>query len=377
MNKYIFILISILILKAEAQSSALQLGDSLYINGNYTKAIEAYKQFENQRNVYDKIAKAFVAIGNYDEALSNYKSSIETNPNNALIKYEFAKLLSKTKKHEAASTMFYKLIDIDYKNPNYHYELGLVLEQLKDSTAQNRFRSAFDLDSTHQKAIFRIARFHVKKRHFKTANKYINIGLSTYAENKQLISLKAQNHYWKEDYEDAVIWFEKLLALNESTQFIHEKLSFSYVRIYEYKKALEQGELALKLDPKNATNLYIQGLIYERMQDYENAEKYILESLAIQDIPLDTEYSKLANIYNQQKKYKEGIEAFQQSIKENPDSQHTQFFLVYTKDRYYKDIDTRIMLYKNFLEKNPKSMFKSIAEKRITELKEEQFLKHD
>ena len=45
------------ILKAEAQSSALQLGDSLYINGNYSKAIEAYKQFKNQSNVYDKITK--------------------------------------------------------------------------------------------------------------------------------------------------------------------------------------------------------------------------------------------------------------------------------------------------------------------------------
>ena len=302
MYRYLLIIISIIVLKAEAQSSALQLGDSLYINGNYSKAIEAYKQSEKQSKVYDKIAKTFMALGNYDEALLYYEKSIQSNPDNALVKYEYAKLLSKTKKYEDASTVFYKLIDIDYKNPNYHYELGLVLEHLKDSTAQNRFYSAFQLDRTHQKAIFRIARFHLKKRHFKITNKYINIGLSTYENNKQLISLKAQNYYLHEDYENAVIWFEKLLALHESTQFIHEKLSFSYVRIYDYKKALEQGELALKLDPKNAANLYMLGLIYERMQDYANAEKYILESLAIQDIPLDTEYAKLATIYNRQKK---------------------------------------------------------------------------
>jgi len=302
MYRYLLIIISIIVLKAEAQSSALQLGDSLYINGNYSKAIEAYKQSEKQSKVYDKIAKTYFALGNYDEALLYYEKSIQSNPDNALVKYEYAKLLSKTKKYEDASTVFYKLIDIDYKNPNYHYELGLVLEHLKDSTAQNRFYSAFQLDRTHQKAIFRIARFHLKKRHFKITNKYINIGLSTYENNKQLISLKAQNYYLHEDYENAVIWFEKLLALNESTQFIHEKLSFSYVRIYDYKKALEQGELALKLDPKNASNLYRLGLVYERKQDYPNAEKYILESLAIQDIPLDTEYAKLATIYNRQKK---------------------------------------------------------------------------
>jgi len=376
-NKYIIIIISLLVFKAEAQTSALQLGDSLYVNGNYTKAIKAYKKHTNSTKVYHKIAKSYIALGNFDEALLNYQKSIETNPDNALLKYEYAKLLSRTKKYKEALDAFYKLIDIDYKNPNYHYESGLVLEKLKDSTAQNRFRSAFELDSTHQKAIFRIARFHVKKRHYTTANKYINIGLSSYANNKQLISLKAQNYYLKKNYDNAVIWFEKLLTLNESSQFIHEKLSFSYMRIYEYKKALKQGEIALKLDPKNASNLYRQGLIYNHLKDYPNAEKYILQSLVLQDVPLDVEYSKLATIYNQQKKHKKGIDAFQKSIKENPNNEQTQFFLVYTKDRYYKDIDTRIKLYEAFIAKYPKSMFKPLAEKRITELKEEQFLKED
>ncbi len=377
MKKLIIIILSILVLKAEAQSSALQLGDSLYVNGNYTKAIEAYKQFENRSKVYDKIAKAYMALGNYDEAILNYQKSIDSNPDNALTKYEYAKLLSKTKNYKEASDEFYKLIDIDYKNPNYHYELGLVLEHLKDSTAQNRFFSAFQLDSTHQKAIFRIAKFHVKKRKYKIANYYIDIGLKTYARNKELINLKAQNYYLKKDYDKAVIWFEKLITLNESPQFIHEKLSFSYAQLYEYEKAIEHGELALILDPKNAANLYTQGQLYERLQDFETAEKYILQSLSILDVPLDKEYIKLATFYNHQKKYKEGIDALQRAVDEDPTNHQAQFFLVYTKDRYYKDIDTKIKLYENFLDKYPKSMFKGVAEKRIAELKEEKFLKED
>ncbi|RMZ50967.1 hypothetical protein EB822_05650 [Flavobacteriaceae bacterium PRS1] len=54
---------------------------------------------------------------------------------------------------------------------------------------------------------------------------------------------------------------------------------------------------------------------------------------------------------------------------------NTQFFLVYTKDKYYEDIDTRIKLHENYLDKLSKSLFKSVADKRISELKEEQFLK--
>lgn len=377
MNRLVLIIISIIVLKAEAQSSALQLGDSLYVNGNYSKAITNYKKYINQSSVYDKIAKAYMAIGNYDEALSHYEKSIESNPDNALIKYEYAKLLSKTKKFDEASNMFYKLIDIDYKNPNYHYELGLVLEHLKDSTAQNRFYNAFQLDSTHQKAIFRIARFHLKKRHYKIVNRYVDIGLKSYTNNKQLISLKAQNYYWQEDYENAAKWFEKLITLNESTQFIHEKLSFCYNRIYEHQKAIEQGLLALEFDPKNATNLFILGQLYERIDDFENAEKYMLQSIFILDVPFDAEYMKLASVYNRQKKYKEAIETYKRAIAENPTNEQAQFFLVYTKDNYYKDVDTRIKLYEDFKVKFPKSIFKSMANHRITELKKEKFLKED
>jgi len=376
MNKLI-ILFLILAGKAEAQTSALQLGDSLYLHGNYTKAIEAYKSYKNQEDVYQNIAKAYITLGNYDEALVNYENSLKANTKDALLLFDYGKLLARVKKYKEALDVFYQLIDIDYKNPNYHYESGLVLQHLDDSTSQNRFHNAFDLDKTHQKAIFQIAKFHLIKRHHSVVDKYVDIGLKSYANNKELISLKAQNFYWKEDYEDAANWFEKLIALNESSQFIHEKLSFCYDRSYEPEKAIEHQLKAVKFDPKNATNLFILGQLYQRVNDYKNAEKYYLSALAIKDVPLDAEYSKLATVYNLQKKEKEAIDAFKRAIHENPDNQHAQFFLVLTLDKYYKDIDARIKLFENYKEKFPKSVFISFAERKLKELKEEKHMKAD
>jgi Flp pilus assembly protein TadD len=238
MRNYFLVILLMFICKVKAQTSALQLGDSLYLHGNYTKAIEAYKSYENQDEVYKSIAKAYTALGNYDEALLNYENSLKANPKHALILFDYGKLLARVKNYREALTVFYQLIDIDYKNPNYHYESGLVLQQLGDSTDQNRFHNAYDLDNTHQKAIFQIAKYHLIKRHHSVVDKYVDIGLKSYANNKELISLKAQNYYCKEDYEGATLWFEKLLELNESSQFVHEKLSFCYDRIYEREKAI-------------------------------------------------------------------------------------------------------------------------------------------
>ena len=364
----------VVLFKTEAQTSVLNIADSLYVYGNYSKAIDYYKQHKNQSEVYDKIAEAYMAIGNYDNALAHYKLGVEAKPKDALLKYDYAKLLYKTKNYKDAAVIFNALVYEDYKNPNYHYELGLALEQINDSAAINRFYNAIELDSTHQKAIYSFAKHYLKTGKNSLVDKYADMGLSTYPNNKELISLKAQNYYVRKQYGYAIVWFEKLLDLNESSQFIHEKLSYAYTRVFEYEKAIEQLLEALKYDNQNSSNLYILGTLYEKIDDFEKAEMYIAKALEIKDVLLDEEYMALGFVLNRQKKHKEAIEAYQKAVKENPNSDRANFYLVYTKDQYYRDVDARINLYEGFKKKFPKSVFISMANHRLKELKNEKFL---
>lgn len=375
MLKKLIILLSIIQLNAEAQSSALAVGDSLYANGNYTKAIKSYQNHSNQVEVYDKIAKAYLAIGNRGKALENYKLSAEANPEDAFIKYEYARLLLASKKYKDASDIFEELIYIDYKNPNYHYQKGLALEKLKDSTALNRFMSAYNLDETHQKAIYKIARFHLSKRHHQSSHKYIDKGLESYAENIELISLKAQNYYYQDYYDQAITWFKKLLDLGETSEFIHEKLSLSYAMQSDYKEAIFHRKEALKYNPYNAIAMYVIGTYYEKLKDYKLAEEYISKSLKLNDVPLNDKYVKLGRILNFQKKYDEAIIAFQKAIKEDPTDVFAKFAMLRTKEEYYADKKTVIKLYEKFVEDHPNEKgFTRFAQLRIKELKEAIFL---
>ncbi|MCK0123871.1 tetratricopeptide repeat protein [Gelidibacter sp. F2691] len=361
----------------QAQDVNLKLADSLYAHGNYAQAITVFKSFEQQEHVYEKLAKAYMALGNYDEALINYKSASQAFPEDALLKYDYAKLLARNKKLKAAEDLFNALVYLDYKNPNYHYELGLVLEQQGDSTAMNRFRSAFQLDSTHQKAIQKIAKQLLIKRNHEKSLYYINIGLASYANNIELISLKALNFYWQQDYKLATQWFEKLLALGENSQFIHEKLSFCYAENLQYEKAILHAKQAVNFDVKNATNLYILGQLYEKVNDFAAAEKWLTEALLLLDQPLNVEYTTLATVLNQQKKYKEAIAVLQKAILEDPKDDRANFFLARTKDQYFADRDAKIKAYEVFRERFPKSVFVHFADSRLRELKEEKFLKSE
>ncbi|WP_299339029.1 tetratricopeptide repeat protein [uncultured Psychroserpens sp.] len=375
MRIFFSLIILFTLTKTEAQSSVLNRADSLYINGNYTKAIEAYKAYDNPLKVYNKIAKSYVAIGNYDLALENYKLSIESDPKDALTLYEYAKLLSKTKKFKESIEVFNALMNIDYRNPNYHYEMGLALERMKDSTAINRFKSAYDLDKTHQKAIYKLAKDYLKRGRHSLVDKYTDIGFETYKNNVELISLRAQSYYFREYYTKAQQWFEKLIKLGESSEFIHEKLSMCYAQNYEYELAIEQRLKVLKYNPFDTNSMLVIGKYYENLKDYTNAEKYIRQALKLQDVPLDFEYQRLGVVLNRQDKHKEAIIAFERSLKENPENLSSAFYIVTTKDKYYSDTDAKIKLYQNFIKSYPESYYLRFAEQRIKELKEEQFLK--
>lgn len=371
------ILFLLILFKTEAQTSVLNMADSLFANGNYSKAIVQYQLHENQPEVFGKIAKSYMAIGNYDQALQYYKLSIESNPEDALFQYEYAKLLSRTKNYEAASKVFNDLVLVDNENPNYHYELGLVLERLKDSTAMNRFHSAYDLDETHQKAIYKIAKYNLQKRMYDIVDKYVDKGLEAYTNNVELISLKAQNYYLQQDYKQAIEWFEKLIEMGESSEFIYEKLSLSYYQLYDIEKALENRLITLKFNPNDASTRYVIGSYYFELNNFEKAEEYISNALLILDKPLDAEYIKLATVLNHQKKYPEAIKALKTAIKEDPNNEFSHFRLALTLETYYADYDAKLKAYEDFNKKFPNSKLNRFVDEKISKIKEEKFLKTD
>jgi tetratricopeptide (TPR) repeat protein len=373
-NKYILIFLLVMF-KTEAQTSVLQLADSLFNNGNYTKSIEQYKKYTPQDAVFYKIAKAYIAIGNYDEALLNLESAIKSNPGNILLKYDYAKLLSATKNTDKASEVFNELIEIDPSNPNYHYELGLVLEPQKDSLAQAQYLKAFQLDQSHQKAIYKIGKYYLTKRKHEKADSILNIGLKTYANNKELISLKAQNYFWQQYYTEAVTWFEKLIELGETSEFIFEKLSISYAQKYNFEKALENRLKALKYNPNDAVARYVIGTYYDELNDYVNAEKYIYDALLLLDKPLDAEYMKLGTVLNKQKKYNEAIVALKKAISEDPTNEFSHLQLAFTLQTYYADYDAKIDAFEKFKQKFPNSKLNEFVDSNISKLKEEKFIK--
>ncbi|MEM1003418.1 MAG: tetratricopeptide repeat protein [Bacteroidota bacterium] len=360
-----------------SQQAILNEADSLFRLGNYSKAIQLYETIAAPKRSYDRLAQSYQAIGDYNRALSNYELAVENDRENLFLKYDYAKLLRSLKRFDNSKPLFEELIAKDSLNPNFYFEMGKLLEQSKDSSAIKYYNKTYNLDASHQKAIFKIARHKLVKRKHLESIDYADIGLQIYPENVELISLKAQNLYWLEDYEKAIFWFEKLISLGESSELIYEKLSISYYENYNVEKALEFRLKALGHNPYNPDTLFVIGTYYEDLMEFENAEEYVLKSLQIKDISLSYEYQRLGIIFNRQKKYDKAIDAFQKALKEDPDNMTADFFMAMSKDKYYKDIDARIQVFEDLKKKYDDSPLSQIAERRLAELKQEKFNSQD
>lgn len=111
MNRFFLLSIILLAAKAEAQTSALVIADSLYAVGNYTRAIETLKEISPQNNsIHGKLAKAYQAKGQLETAKDFYKKVLETNPERIVTAVDYAKLLVRTGDLVKADSVFSGLV---------------------------------------------------------------------------------------------------------------------------------------------------------------------------------------------------------------------------------------------------------------------------
>lgn len=379
MKKTFLLLLLIIFSKAEAQTSASSLADSLFSIGKYAEAVSMYQKIKPATpEILIKMAQAFRAQGNYGKSLFQYESALAETENLPAAVSDYGKLLYHTKKFIKADSVFQVLTERFPKNPNFHYQLGLAKEQLDDTTAIDAFRKVVELNPSHQNAIYELAVYQFKQENNKQVEVLGKKALESYPENTRIIRLLGQNAMALRDYPLAVKRFEKLLALGENSEFVRENLGSAYFQLGDLEKALKNYQILIDLEPQHVNAHYFSGRIYNSLYKTKKAEASLKKALKLKKRGLTGMYHALGNTYKLKKKYGKAIDYFKLALEENPYNLRAQFDLAIAADEYYKDLQTRLNYYKIFIRKfkdfpNAKP-FVAVAEYRIKELKKERFM---
>jgi len=338
--------------KAEAQTSALAVSDSLYAVGEYSEAINKLQEIEPKtERTYLKLAKNYAANRQPEIALENYKKVLDENPDRVLTAVDYGELLVKSGKLEKADSLFNNLGEKYPENANFKYQLGLIKEKLKDSTAMSYFMFTIALDTTHQGALYKLAKDKLKNRQYTMAEHFSKSGLKANPNNPSLLSILAQTYSSLKLYEEAIPPYEKLIELGQATEFVFSKLGFAYYRLGKYEKAIKNYKNALAIQDRSADTHYTLGKLYALTGDLDKSETHLLMSILLKKQPIDAEYLSLGLTYKMQEKYKDALDYFNKALEENPDNERALYERAVAADNYMADDSTVIKYYLAYFNK--------------------------
>ena len=414
MRKSLLLTILLLItFKTEAQTSVLNIVDSILQTGNYQAALIQLKKVDNPPfEIYEKIAsiyqktgnnskaiefydKAFVLnptdkikeqlgksyqfLGNSDKAIEVYTEVLQTNPDNLLLIYNLAKLYMSERKVNKGIELLKELSKRDTLNPNYQYQLGVAYEKLGQKGAfesANSFLKAYKIDSLHLKSIYNLAKFYRKLNFKDSATIFINRGLKINPKSINFNQLKAKDAFYKKQFDTTLVYLKRLEDLNFKTMFTYKLYGLTYLNMKDFKTAETYFKKAKKINFRDASLLYNLGLVYAALKDYKTSEYYFIMSIMQQKPIIDKNYYQLGLVQLEKKETKRALKSFEEGHKNNWKNYQLLFQLAMTSDAYYKDKKIALQHFEKYIDtfSDRDKESTQYVKQRIKEIKKKLFM---
>jgi len=369
----------IIAFKAEAQSSALVVADSLYATGNYTNAINYYAKNASSKASL-QIARAYNAIGNYDKAIAEYEALVVKTPGLQIARFELGKLYVKVKRYDDGRKLFTGLVRDEANNPEYLYYQGECFRELEQvASSLVAYKKAVAVDSTHLKSLFQLGKYFTIQREPNEALGYLDKGLQFYPNDVAFINLKGLVLFNNDQFQKAIPFFERLIELGEKKEFVYTKLAYCYYKTWELEKAKSTYHTLIRMDDYNHEAYFNLAAVFSKDRIIDSAKYYVKKAIEVQAVTFEKEYSFLAGMYRSEDDIKTALKYYKLAHKEDPTEPRFYYQICALVDQTTTDATAKLVYYENFIKKYGKQQryLSDIVTKRISELKKEIHLNTD
>jgi len=131
------------------------------------------------------------------------------------------------------------------------------------------------------------------------------------------ISKRADSLLARKFFEDAVLTYQKVLAITPNDHVVHNKLGIAFHQLQNLNLAKKQYEKAKKLNPKYHEAWNNLGTVNYSLKKYKRAVKDYKKALEIRPESATTHHN-LGAAYFSLKKYEEGFQAYQEAYRLDP-----------------------------------------------------------
>ncbi len=306
----------------------------------YRKAVAMFKRAKkfgcNFKDINEKLALSFIGLNKYLAAVKLLKkqyakgelsqNGIEiladalrgvNNIEQAILIYK--RLIALTSDNEYKKKIYNKIASIYYENKDY-----------KNTVSTLKRLAEIEEDKEKERNIFlKIGNICLKKiKNYEEAEKYFKIVIEKEPENINALYGLASALFIKQDYENAIKYYEKTLK-NGKTRVIPEivyKLGFSYYKLKRYPEAVKYLTEAQNLGLIEEKLFIALGYSLIQVKRISDAMVAYQKALNINPFNYQT-HNNIGVLYAQQKQYDKAIKEFKEALKIKPDNKDALFNL--------------------------------------------------
>lgn len=377
---------------------------SRYIdNAQYTKALECLQSHpKSSGNILDQV-RCYKALGQYDKSIALIEKLVEDEPDDSSLRVNLGNLYFENLNYRKSLECYDQLLKTDPENiyflkqkadalfgledyklslcyykeinrrepSNYNLRnIGLCYEnlQVKDSAATYYLR-AYRLDSTDRVSATKLVNNCLAREDYASALSFSQSYLKIDSLDREIVRLNAYSAYRLGKYKDAILKFEKSLAIGDSSLIVNRSLGISYFQLGLDSLSDDALKRAYLQDTTNTNVVYTLALVNQDLDKPKQAVDYftkLLEMLSPFRSLLFYANKKIAESYNSLDLSSDALLRYQQALLYMPDVKkkyqlyfdiaeiyELKFHDPEKASEFYRQYVDALKLYKEELKKDP------------------------
>ena len=214
------------------------------------------KKLDNGAKTAYYIGKAYYEDDNYGEAIKFLKIAEGEDPQKAETPYLIARAYADMSNYKLAMPYFEKALTLDPANTRWMYETGLMYYAMRDNKASLKWlltaaEKGYKRDNEY---LENLAIAYLNNKEFDKGLEIMKEGLSRRPTDMNLLGMMAEASYDAKKYDDAIGYWDQILALDKTKADALYMIGMSYQKKGEKAKGQAICDKAIELDPALAKN---------------------------------------------------------------------------------------------------------------------------
>jgi len=359
----------------------LKKGSVYQVQQDYQNAINAYSEGlllePENTSLLEEMAECFSVLGNNVDAIAFYEKAKNLNPNNLVLAGKLGRVYINEKEYKKAYDVFSSIYSQDSSNVFWNKQLAYCAFRTfnREEAVKLYEKVIAENPRDHTSYINLINAYNWKKE----ANQIMSViqkGQREFPADPELRYEEAMFFFKTKRYGPAMVSFDKYFEVEKQPDY--ETLMNYGIATYfaEFEdKALDIFGGLYAQNPNDPLVMYYQSLCYKKLKDYEQSEK--LMKWAIEGSTPDyvaEMYHHLGQIYGQERKFKESVEALEKAYELNPEKVEVLFEVATTYEEFNSNKTLALNYYQTYLKEAGEGAKNTIyALERIEKLKEDLF----